>query len=134
MASILSYIHDRRVLVAGISSRNFLVDDDLSLKISDFSEAPLLPLDSNMETVDDNGFNTQIDIGRLRTVIYEIATGNKCDVDLFVNNSPTDGRAYWPERRILPVTEDIRFGRTIEGCCSVSGVLSSNFILSGILT
>ena len=55
IAHTLCFIHDRRVLVADIATRNFLLDTDLSLKICDFSEASLLPLDSNMETVDDNG-------------------------------------------------------------------------------
>ncbi|RHZ56940.1 hypothetical protein CDV55_103152 [Aspergillus turcosus] len=70
MARTLSYIHDRRVLVADIASRNFLLDSDLSLKICDFSEASLLPLDSDMEAVDDNGYTTQIDIGLLGAVIH----------------------------------------------------------------
>ncbi|KAJ5482932.1 hypothetical protein N7539_006378 [Penicillium diatomitis] len=116
MARTLCYIHDRRVLVADIATRNFLLDTDLSLKICDFSEASLLPLDCNMETVDDNGFTAQIDIGLLGTVMYEVVTGSKCDVDLFKDNSPTDGRAYWPERKSLPSTQGIWLGWIIEGC------------------
>ncbi|KAJ5202968.1 hypothetical protein N7449_005047 [Penicillium cf. viridicatum] len=42
------------------------------LKFCDFSEASLLPLESNMETVDDNGFTIQIDVGLLGAVMYEI--------------------------------------------------------------
>ncbi|RHZ55752.1 uncharacterized protein CDV56_105671 [Aspergillus thermomutatus] len=116
MARTLSYIHDRRVLVADIASRNFLLDSDLSLKICDFSEASLLPMDSDMEAVDDNGFTIRIDIGLLGTVMYEIVTGNKCEIDLFKDNSPTDGRAHWPERRFLPSTRGIWLGWIIEGC------------------
>lgn len=116
MARTLCYIHDRRVLVADITSRNFLLDSDLSLKICDFSEASLLPLDSNTETMDDNGFTTQVDIGLLGAVMYEVVTGNKCEIDLFKDNSPTDGRAYWPERKFLPSTQGIWLGWIIE-CC-----------------
>lgn len=116
MARTLSYIHDKRVLVTDISSRNFLLDSDLSLKTCDFSEASLLPLDSNMETVDDNGFTTQIDIGLLGAVMYEVVTGNKCEIDLFKENSPTDGRAYRPERKSLPSTRGIWLGWVIEHC------------------
>lgn len=116
MARTLGYIHDRRVLVADIASRNFLLDFDLSLKICDFSEASLLPLDTNMEAADENGFTTRIDIGLLGTVIYEVVTGNKCEVDLFKDNAPTDGRAYWPEREALPNTKGIWLGRIIDGC------------------
>ncbi|GIK06156.1 hypothetical protein Aspvir_001799 [Aspergillus viridinutans] len=116
MARTLSYIHDRRVLVADIASRNFLLNSDLSLKICDFSEASLLPLDSDMQAVDDNGYTTKIDIGLLGAVMYEVVTGNKCEVDLFKDNSPTDGRAHWPERKFLPSTQGIWLGWVIEGC------------------
>ncbi|KAF7128791.1 hypothetical protein CNMCM5793_003700 [Aspergillus hiratsukae] len=116
MARTLSYIHDRRVLVADIASRNFLLDSDLSLKICDFSEASLLPLDSDMEAVDDNGYTAQIDIGLLGAVMYEVVTGNKCEIDLFKDNSPTDGRAHWPERKFLPSTQGIWLGWIIDGC------------------
>lgn len=71
MFRTLGYIHDRRVLVADIVTRNFLLDSDLSLKMCDFTEASLLPLDANMETVDDNGYTTRIDIDLLGAVIYE---------------------------------------------------------------
>lgn len=116
MARTLSFIHDRRVLVADIASRNFLLDSDLSLKFCDFTEASLLPLDSDMETADDNGYTTRIDIGSLGAVIYEVITGTKCKIDLYKDNSPTDGRAYWPERRLLPSTQGIWLGWIIEGC------------------
>lgn len=116
MARTLCYIHDKRVLVADIATRNFLLDTDLSVKICDFSEASLLPLESNMETVDDNGYTTQIDVGLLGTVMYEVMTGTKCEIDLFKHNSPTDGRAYWPERKSLPSTEGLWLDWIVEGC------------------
>lgn len=116
MARTLCYIHDKCVLVADIATRNFLVDTDLSVKICDFSEASLLPLESNMETVDDNGFTTQIDVGLLGIVMYEVMTGKKCEIDLFKHNSPTDGRAYWPERKSLPSTQGLWLGWIVEGC------------------
>ncbi|KKK16635.1 hypothetical protein ARAM_000533 [Aspergillus rambellii] len=40
----------------------------------------------------------------------------KLRVDLFKDNSPTDGRAYWPKRELLPETTDIWLGWIIEGC------------------
>ena len=48
--------------------------------------------------------------------MYEVATGIKCEVDLFKDNSPTDGSAYWPRREYLPSTQDIWLGWTVEGC------------------
>ncbi|KAJ5948914.1 hypothetical protein N7454_002221 [Penicillium verhagenii] len=115
-ARTLAFIHDRCILVTDITSRNFLLDSDFSIKFCDFSEASILPLGSDMKAVDDHGFNTQIDIGLLGTVMYEIVTGEKLRVDLFKDNSPTDGRAYWPKRESLPKTTDIWLGWLIEGC------------------
>lgn len=63
IAHTLGYIHGRRVLVADIASRNFPLDADLCLKFCDFSEASILPLDADMDTVDDNGFTTRMNIG-----------------------------------------------------------------------
>lgn len=117
MARTLGYVHEKCVLVAGITSRDFLLDSDLSLKLCDFSESSLLPLDSNLETVDGNGFTIQIDIGLLGAVsMYEVVMGNKCEIDLFEDNSPTDGRDYWPERKSLPSTDGIWLGWVIEHC------------------
>jgi serine/threonine protein kinase len=116
MARTLGYIHDKCVLVTDIASRNFLLDSNLSIKFSDFADASLLPLNSDMETVDDKGFTTQIDIALLGSVIYEVITGNKVEIDLFKDNFPTDGRAHWPERRLLPSTESIWLGPIIDGC------------------
>ncbi|KAJ5087722.1 hypothetical protein N7456_011338 [Penicillium angulare] len=106
----LTFIHDRCILVADIASRNFLLDSDLSIKFCDFSESSILPLGSDMKTVDDRGFNTQIDIGLLGTVIYEIVTGEKLRVDLFEDIHLTDCRPCWPKRELLPETTDIWLG------------------------
>ncbi|OQE21409.1 hypothetical protein PENFLA_c014G03305 [Penicillium flavigenum] len=114
MARTLQYIHDQRVLVADIASQNFLLDSDMTIKFCDFSEASVLPLDVDIDTVDDNGYTTRIDIGFLGAVIYEVVTGEKCELDLFKDNLPTDGRATWPRRELLPSTEDVWLGSIIE--------------------
>lgn len=101
MAYTLSYIYERCVLIIDIVSQNFLLNSNLSLKFYDFTEASLLLLGSNIDAVDDNGYITQIDIGLLGAIIYEVMTSNKCEIDLFLNNSPTDSRAHWPERKLL---------------------------------
>lgn len=43
-----------------------------------------------METVDDRGYTTRIDIGLIGTIMYEVVTGDKCEVDLYKDNAPTD--------------------------------------------
>ncbi|KAJ5735900.1 uncharacterized protein N7483_001025 [Penicillium malachiteum] len=107
-----SCIHGKKILVADIASRNILIDSDLSIKFCDFTEASLLPLDTDMETIDGGGYNTLLDIALLGAVFYEIVTGEKCEIDLFVDSD----RAQWPARQNLPLTEDIWLGSVIQDC------------------
>lgn len=132
MARTLEYIHDRRVLVADIASRNFLLDSDLKIKFCDFSEASLLPLDADMDTVDDNGYTTRIDLGFLGAVIYEVVTGEKCEIDLFKDNLPSDGRATWPRRELLPNTENVWLGSIIEDCWVDGGFQNAHSLLRAL--
>ncbi|KAK2765496.1 hypothetical protein FQN54_008350 [Arachnomyces sp. PD_36] len=122
MAQALSQIHDKRVLVADIASRNFLLDSTLSIKVCDFTEASILPFDTAMEAVDDNGYSIHTDIGQLGAVMYEVVSGgHKCHFDLFKDNPPDDGRARWPRRDTLPSTEGLWLGPVIERCWTQGG-------------
>lgn len=117
LARALSYVHARRVLVADVASRNVLIDADLSLKLCDFSEASLPPPETDMRAADDTGYTTRVDIGLLGAIMYEIVTGERCKVDLYKDNEPKDGRAYWPKREKLPATDGLGgLGGAIEGC------------------
>ncbi|KAE8146713.1 kinase-like domain-containing protein [Aspergillus avenaceus] len=114
MARALAQVHNKCVLVADIATRNFLLDSDLSIRLCDFSEASVLPLGTAMELVDDAGYSIQTDIGQLGAVMYEVITGQKCEFDLFQNNSPDDGQAHWPQRASLPSTDGLWLGSIIE--------------------
>ncbi|PYH42264.1 serine/threonine-protein kinase HT1 [Aspergillus saccharolyticus JOP 1030-1] len=121
MARTLEQVHDKRVLVADIATRNYLLDSDLSVKLCDLTEASVLPLDTLMEAADDNGFSIQTDIGQLGAVMYEVVTGSKCEFDLFKDNAPEDGRATWPQRTSLPSTNGLWIGQIIEKCWTQGG-------------
>ncbi|OJJ42430.1 hypothetical protein ASPZODRAFT_76868 [Penicilliopsis zonata CBS 506.65] len=107
MTQTISQIHDSRVLIADISCRNFLLDLNLAIKLCDFSESSLLPLETDMESADDNGFSIFTDIGQLGAVMYEVITGQQCEFNLFRDNAADDGRATWPRRDSLPNTHEI---------------------------
>ncbi|KAI9934534.1 hypothetical protein ASPWEDRAFT_71310 [Aspergillus wentii DTO 134E9] len=128
MAQTLGRIHDRRVIVADIATRNILLDSDFSIKLCDFSEASILPLETVMEEADDNGYSIQTDIGQLGTVIYEATTGSSCAFDLFKDNAPDDGRARWPRRDSLPSTEGLWLGEIIEKCWTEGGFGNAHFL------
>ena len=71
MARTLVHIGDRRVLAAGIATRNFLLSADLVVKLSDLNQPTILPLDADIETADDSGHS-----------IYTVATRQACEFDL----------------------------------------------------
>ena len=55
--------------------RNFLLSADLHVKLSDFNQSTILPLDADMETADDSAYSIYTDIGQLGTVFNTVATG-----------------------------------------------------------
>ncbi|KXL49035.1 hypothetical protein M433DRAFT_477584 [Acidomyces richmondensis BFW] len=116
MACTLAYIHDRRVIVADIATRNFLLAADLSVKFSDFSESTILPLHTNMQTADDSGYSIYTDIGQLGSVMFEVITGTPCKFDLYKDKPFEPVTASWPQRGDLPETEGIWLGSIIETC------------------
>ncbi|EED11918.1 serine/threonine-protein kinase HT1, putative [Talaromyces stipitatus ATCC 10500] len=119
MARALEQIHGKYVLLCDIASRNILLDSDLSIKICDFSEASILPLGTTMETVNDQGFSVQTDIGLLGAVIYEVIAGQQCKFNLF--DGPAASQATFPHRTSLPSTASLWLGHIIEKCWTVGG-------------
>jgi serine/threonine protein kinase len=132
MARALVHVHDRRVLVADIATRNFLLSADLDVKLSDFNQSTILPLNTDMETADDYGYSIYTDIGQLGAVFYTVATGQACEFDLFKNlpYEPTD--AVWPERKELPSTKNIWIGPIIEKCWTKGSFRNSHELLDAL--
>ncbi|OAG41344.1 hypothetical protein AYO21_04507 [Fonsecaea monophora] len=116
MARALAAVHERRVLVADISARNFLVDKDLSIKLSDFSESSILDIDCNVQTCDDSGYTIHTEIGQLGAVLYETITGDKCSFDLYKHQLHGASIAEFPLRDDLPSTQGLWLGHIIEKC------------------
>ncbi|KAJ5770578.1 uncharacterized protein N7511_002629 [Penicillium nucicola] len=112
------YIHSRNVLVVDVRSRNILLTDDLRLQYCDFGESSLLPTNTCLDYVNDAGYTMKLDIALLGAIFYEISTGNKCDVNLFLRNSRLYIRMppQWPDRWNLPSTVGVLFGGIIERC------------------
>ncbi|PYH42833.1 uncharacterized protein BP01DRAFT_124844 [Aspergillus saccharolyticus JOP 1030-1] len=81
MAPSLAQVHDRRVIFTDIATRKLLRDVDLKVKICDFTESMLPPLDTCMETADWAGYSIDTDIGQLGAVIYEVVVGEKSEFD-----------------------------------------------------
>ncbi|EGD90706.2 serine/threonine protein kinase [Trichophyton rubrum D6] len=130
-AFTLSRIHDRRVIVADVSSRNLLLDADLSIKICDFTESSILPLTANIEAANDNGYSIQTDIGQLGAVMYEVITGEQCEFNLF-GGEVSNGRAAWPRRETLPNTQNVWLGPIIARCWTEGGFRNVHCLLEAL--
>lgn len=116
MARTLAYIHERRIIVTDIASRNFLLDSDLSIVFCDFTESIDLPLDACMETADSGGYSIRTDIGQLGCVMYEVVVGEKCAFDIWKDVPPELDRGRWPRREDLPSTQGVWLGAIIDKC------------------
>ncbi|RVX71499.1 hypothetical protein B0A52_05071 [Exophiala mesophila] len=129
MARGLTNIHDCRVIVADISTRNFLLAKDMSIRYSDFTESSLLDINVDMRKADDKGYSIYTDIGQLGAVMFEVITGKKCDFDLFKGQPYGPATAAWPQREDLPGLKDVWLGSIIENCWT-KGVFETSHALS----
>lgn len=132
MARTLVHIHDHRVIVADISTRNFLLDSEFFVKFSDFTESSILPLSTDMQTAEDGGFSIYTDIGQFGAVLYEIITGQLCEFDLFKNVPPGPATAVWPRRQDLPSTESVWLGSIIEKCWTKGAYQNARELLTAL--
>lgn len=130
MARALAQIHDRRVIVADIASRNFFLDSDLSVKFCDFSESHILLLEACVETADEGGYTVKTDIGLLGAVIYEIIAEQRCEFDIFKDISIEATGGTWPRREDLPSTKNLWLGHIIEKCWTKDAFCSAYDLLN----
>jgi serine/threonine protein kinase len=100
MARTLEQIHDKRVLVADIATRNFLLDSDLSVNCA-ISPKHLFS-HWTQESADYNSFSIQTDIGQLGAVMCGVVTGSKCDFGLFKITPPVMVEQIGPNERPFP--------------------------------
>ncbi|KAL6715346.1 hypothetical protein ACLMJK_007612 [Lecanora helva] len=102
--------HEAKVLVFDTALRNILVADDLSLKMIDFGQCKVLPLDADVNHVDIDGLSAKVDIFQLGNIIYSIAVWKKYEYCYFGEG------LRWPSQDELPDLEGV-LGRTIIDKC-----------------
>ena len=107
------HFHNAKVLVDDMTLRNILIADDLSLKMIDFGQCPLFPMDTDINAVSDHGLTAQADIFHLGCVIYSIVTWKRYECDLFMRG--------WtrPLLSDLPEVDQLFCGDIIRKCWSV---------------
>ncbi|KKY18688.1 putative serine threonine protein kinase [Phaeomoniella chlamydospora] len=114
MASTLSYIHSRCVIIGDYRLDNIMLDDQMNTKLIDFSESTLMPLDWDLQGADEWGFSVLTDIGQFGVAMLEMITGQHCEFDT-LRDWDTVG-ATWPGRDTLPSTNGVWLGHIIEKC------------------
>ncbi|KAK1144955.1 hypothetical protein N8T08_004670 [Aspergillus melleus] len=112
LTETFTYIHSHKVLVDDIALRNILVLDD-QLKLADFGQSILLPLDIDMASANDNGLDVRIEILHLGWILYSIATWQ---IHKYYFFGPENPDCCWPEPDSFPDVDGILFGKIIKKC------------------
>jgi serine/threonine protein kinase len=102
------HIYCSKVLHQDIKLNNILVDNDC-LKVIDFANGELFPLDADMEATYAADPLSRVDLLSLGCVIYSIATWQIFFYDYFEETR-------WPMPEELPPTSDVPCGHIIKKC------------------
>lgn len=114
IASALGFVHEKRIIFGDVRLDNCLIDEELHIKLSDFGNSTLMPLDWDLVAADGQGYSVQTDIGQFGVLIYELSTSERCDFDLWQDSNRDV--ATWPQRSSLPTTQGIWLGDVMEKC------------------
>lgn len=101
--------HERGVLVFDIALRNFLLADDFSLRLIDFSNSPLIPTTEDTTLAEVDGSTVKLDLLHLANVIYSIWTWREFTVDCAMESE-------WPGTELLPGLEDLEVAQVVRKC------------------
>ncbi|KAJ5636956.1 uncharacterized protein N7484_010269 [Penicillium longicatenatum] len=105
-AYIIRRVHERRVLVADIATRNLLLEESLSLQMCDFTESVIVPNDEDMANL--------FDIARFGSMMYEITSGSRYkfyvvpEIETDLADDP-ESKTFmaWPTADKLPNTNNV---------------------------
>ncbi|KAL9123461.1 MAG: hypothetical protein Q9217_007098 [Psora testacea] len=108
----LLHFHKSKVLVDDMALRNLLITNDLALKMIDFGQCNIFPMDTDINAVNENGMTAQADIFHLGCLIYSIVKWKIYEYDLFLHG--------WtrPLLSDLPQTNQLFCGDIIRKCWS----------------
>ncbi|GLA13542.1 hypothetical protein AnigIFM62618_010795 [Aspergillus niger] len=131
-AHIIRRTHDRRVLVSDIATRNFLLEEDLSLQMCDFTESIIVANDKGMaDFISEDFVSVKSDIARFGSMMYEIISGNQFefyvipDIETDLDDDPGSKTfKTWPTADKLPVTDNLFLGDVIRRCWIRNGFVT----------
>ncbi|KAE8145815.1 kinase-like domain-containing protein [Aspergillus avenaceus] len=108
----LAYVHSHKVFVNDIALRNILVLDE-QLKLADFGQSMLLPLDIDITSANENDLNVQIEILHLGWILYSVASWH---VHKYCFFGPENPDLCWPALDSFPNVDGVLCGKIIEKC------------------
>lgn len=115
-----------------IATRNFLLDEDLSLQMCDFTESTIVADNEDMAIfVSEDFASVKSDIARFGSMMYEVITGKQFkfyvipDIETDLVDDPVS-KTYktWPTDDKLPNTNPLFLGDIIKRCWSRKGFLT----------
>lgn len=119
-------------MVADIATRNFLLDDNLSLQMCDFTESVIVSNDEDMANfVSEDCISVKFDIARFGSMMYEVTSGGRYEfyvipeIEADLDDDP-ESKTFkaWPTAEKLPNTNDVFLGDIIRRCWAGDGFLT----------
>lgn len=92
---VIARCHRRGVLIFDVALRNFLLADDFSLRLIDFSNSALAPDGVNVTISGVDGCTVPLDLLHLSNIIYSISTWRKFSIDCAFESK-------WPSTDQMP--------------------------------
>ncbi|RMY46208.1 hypothetical protein D0865_09427 [Hortaea werneckii] len=99
--------HEREILVSDVALRNFLLADDFSLRLIDFSKSSLVPTAVDIEMVEVDGSTVKLDLLHLANVIHSIWVWRDFKVDCAMESE-------WPDLNRLPELQGFDGGYVVQ--------------------
>ncbi|KIW19589.1 hypothetical protein PV08_00162 [Exophiala spinifera] len=116
LAHTMAFVHSRRVIICDLRLDNIVYDDDMNIKLVDFSDSSRMDSQWDLKGCDKSGFSILSDIGRFGVVMFEIVTGQHCSFDIYEDWHGVGPPTTWPRREKLPSTSEVWMGSIIEKC------------------
>ncbi|KIW35975.1 uncharacterized protein PV06_11721 [Exophiala oligosperma] len=116
LARTMAFAHTKRVIICDFRLDNIVYDDDMNIRLIDFSESSLMHLEWDLKGCDKYGFSILTDIGQFGAVMFEIITGQHCSFDIYEDWQQVGDPTTWPRRETLPSTSEVWLGSIIEKC------------------
>jgi len=120
------HIHRSKVLIDDIALRNFLITDDLLVKMIDFGQSTVFPECTDITMANDNGLTALVDLFHVGCIIYSIAAWKEYKYDLFQH------QLQWPGLKDLPDTDQLLYRQVIKKC-RTAGYCSADDLCTEVL-